>query len=448
VFRLSGLRPLLVIGALVTTSLTLWTVPALADGETCDDKPATMVISTAPDDFSEVDGTPGDDVIVVTTPDLVFVNGLGGDDTICGAAHTSIRGGEGNDELWDAWSDPDVLSAGTVDGEEGDDVIHGGDGQAYLLGGTGNDIIGGGGGADVIAGDTAITSTTAPEASDNDTIYGGAGADTIVDDWGNDTFTGGSGRDQLVVGVASDDPVDQGCHPPIAATATLRVADGTVTGLGEDTFSGFETYVGGTGNATLIGTSGPDDLRSGECGTAHLVGLGGADRLAGDSEAGGLISANGGDDAIVFSGPYDIHAGKGDDRIRLVSSNSASTGGPDREIRGSRGNDWVIDDAQFATEIDLRQGLRPPLGTRWLPVHGVENARQTKHHVLYTKTLRLTGTAGPNVLIGPPSTKKVRTVFRGLAGNDRLLGGRYDTAYGGPGRDVCRAQHRHGCERR
>ena len=108
-FTFSGLRALLAIGALGAASLTVSTAPALADGETCDGKPATMVVSSAPDtgsNFPDVDGTSGDDVIVVTTPDGLRVNGLDGDDTICGAAMTWMSGGAGNDELWDGFRTP------------------------------------------------------------------------------------------------------------------------------------------------------------------------------------------------------------------------------------------------------------------------------------------------------------------------------------------------------
>jgi len=453
-FALSGLRPLLVIGALGTASLTVSTVPALADGETCDGKPATMVVDTAPDgSFADVDGTPGDDVIVVTTPDDLTVNGLGGDDTICGAAMTWMTGGEGNDELWSAWSDPEDRFSGRMDGDEGDDAFHGNDNRQFIVGGTGTDIIRAGGGGDFIIGGTNLTTRTAPDAPDNDTIRGGAGNDVMIDDWGDDTFRGGSGRDHLGLGVASTD-VDEGCAV-IAATATLSVAAGTVTGFGEDTFTGFEAYAGGTRNSTLIGTAGPDDLGSGDCGTTHLVGLGGADRLEGrsdgDGKEAGVLSGNRGNDKISFIGPYNIHAGSGDDRIRLTGSDFIDPH-PGADIRGSRGVDWfhIIGFQPGAiTDLDLRRGLKLRFKDKWLPIHGVENARRTVYPRSrgWDGTMRITGTAGPNVLIGPPSTKKNRTVFRGLAGNDRLLGDRRDTAYGGSGRDFCRAGHRHGCER-
>ncbi len=442
-FTLSGARPLLMTGALVTASLTVSTGPALADDETCNGKPATIVVSTPPAESAPVDGTPGDDVIVVTTPNGLTVNGLGGNDTICGAGRTSMTGGEGNDELWVATPNPDAIVV--VQGDEGDDVIHGSDSVEFIEGGTGNDTIQGGGGADLIAGDSRVTPATAP-ASDNDTIDAGPGADTVIDDWGTDTLTGGSDADQLVLGVATSDPVDDGCGQGIDTTATLRVAEGTVTGLGDATFTGFEIYIGGTRNSTLIGSSGPDDLRTGDCGTAHLIGLSGEDRLEGDSNSGGLLSANSGDDKIFYSEPYDIHAGKGDDRIFIESSPRDGRGvrasvarfNALQEVLGNEGTDWIIDNGN-RSEIDLRL------------FQSVENARQ-KVHPLSKATFRLIGTAGPNVLVGPPGSKKsgqtYRTVLSGRSGNDRLLGGRYDTAYGGQGRDFCHAEHRQGCERR
>jgi hypothetical protein len=456
-FTFSGLRPLLAIGALGTAYLTVSTAPALADGETCDGKPATMVVSTAPDsnydwEFPHVNGTSGDDVIVVTTPDKLTVNGLGGDDTICGATLTWIDGGVGNDELWSTYADPEDRFAGHFDGGEGDDVIHGGDYHESINGGLGNDIIFGGDGVDGIYGSTTLTPLTAPNAPDNDTIDAGGGDDYIVDDWGDDTLTGGSGSDDLVLG--SND-VDEGLCDVIAANATLTVADGTVTGFGEDTFTGFEAYDGGTRKSTLIGTAGPDDLGSGLCGKTHLVGLGGDDRLSGrsdgDHKEAGVISGNSGNDEISFIGPYDIHAGKGDDQIRLAESDWFDAF-PGAEIEGNGGVDWLTLDGFYPgeiTSVDLRRGLNTRHPKKLLPIQGVDNARQTTtaRSIGWDGPVRMTGTAGPNVLIGLPSTKKNPAILRGLAGNDRLLGGKRDTAYGGPGRDFCRAGQRHGCER-
>jgi Ca2+-binding RTX toxin-like protein len=452
-FTFSGLRPLLAIGALGAASLTVSTGPAHADGETCDGKPATMVVSSAPDgSFPAVNGTSGDDVIVVTTPDDLTVNGLGGDDTICGGAMTWMTGGAGNDELWSGWFDPDDLYTGHIDGDEGDDVIHANDNRHFIVGGSGNDLILGGDGGGFMIGGTRLTTKNAPDAPDNDTIVGGAGVDVMVADWGDDTLTGGSGEDHLILGLSSTD-TDEGCDV-IAANATLQVAEGTVTGFGEDTFTGFEAYNGGTRRSTLIGTAGPDDLGSGDCGTTHLVGLGGEHRLEGESDGdgkeAGVLSGNRGDDEISFNGPYDIHAGKGDDRITLESSDFRDPF-PGAEIQGNGGADWftiVGFSPGEITDLDLRRGLKSKFRNKWLPIQGVENARQEAWGSrLPAGTIRITGTAGPNVLVGSPSTKKHFAVLRGLAGNDRLLGDRRVTAYGGPGRDFCRAGERHGCER-
>jgi len=453
-FTFSGFRPLLTVTALAAASLTVSTAPAVADGETCDGKPATMVITEAPDtgsNYPAVDGTSGDDVIVVTTPDGLTVNGLGGNDTICGAALTRMSGGDGNDELWDEFSDSS--QGGYVEGDGGDDVIHAGDNGPFMVGGPGSDVLLGGDGSDFMIGGTRLTTTTAPDVPDNDTMIGGDGNDGMIADWGDDTLTGGNGEDHLTLGLAFTD-ADEGCGV-IAANATLTVADGTVTGFGEDTFTGFESYAGGTRKSTLIGTPGPDYLSSELCGTTHLVGLGGDDRLEGsspgDGKEAGVISGNRGNDQISFTGPYDVHAGKGDDQIRLVQSDFIDAF-PGAEIQGSDGVDRISLVGFYHGEIshlDLRRGIKSGFTDKWLPIQGVENARRIVYPgARLSDTMRITGTAGPNILTGPPSTKKYRTILRGLAGNDRLIGDANDTAYGGPGRDLCRAGQRHGCERR
>jgi Ca2+-binding RTX toxin-like protein len=447
----SGLRPLLAAGALVTATLSLWaSAPAHAAGETCDGKPATIVVSSGGD----VVGTPDDDVIVVTTADSGTVDGLGGDDTICGGASTfQISGGEGDDDLWsNAVSNPDTFRfAAFLSGGPGNDALHGDDEPEQLEGGTGDDVLLGGGGDDRIAGETDVTSPTAP-SSDDDTIDAGAGDDTVIDDWGDDQLAGGDGHDALILGVAGDDPVDDRC--PMGALATNAVLDvgaGTVTGFGSDTFAAFETYVGGTTPSTIIGTAGPDDLRSGDCGRAHLIGGRGADRLEGDSADGGILSAQAGSDTVFVSGPYVVRGDEGDDRIHVQPSDFAglmSTPSLDLRgrLRGGPGTDWVIDDSSDFSSIDLRHGLNNSSGT--VPVLDVENV-----HVVWPSACVhyvLTGSRGRNVLVADPrlpgSTDRCHTVMKGLGGNDRLLAGRHDTAFGGPGHDVCRAQRRVGCE--
>jgi hypothetical protein len=451
------LRPLAVTGLLVTATLSLWTAAsAHAVGETCAGKPATMVVSTAqPGDH--VDGTGGDDVIVVTYAGGLSIDALGGNDTVCGGPGTYwIEGGEGDDDLWSRADDSGFRG---LWGRAGDDSLHGDAAPEVLEGGEGDDTIAAGGGDDTIAGDAAITPTTAP-GSDDDTIHAGPGADEVIDDWGNDTLTGGDGHDELVLGVASQDPVDEGCSPALHADATLRVTAGTVTGFGSDTFSGFETYVGGTTPSTLIGTPGRDDLRSGDCGTARLFGLGGGDHLEGTSQAGGLVGGNRGDDKVYLSGPYDVHGDRGNDRVHLAPSQFTGFSNHN-EILTGRGTDRIVDGSYTFYGIDLRRGLDFGTGsgsTRWLTVRGVENARQLTVNPYRGgnpyggATYLMVGTSGPNVLTAAAhsagSTTALETVMRGLRGNDRLLAGRHDTAYGGPGRDSCHAQRRIGCERR
>lgn len=438
--------------ALVTAALPFVAGPAHAVVETCDGRAATLVFADPPPSPSQTfQGTTGDDVIVVTYQGFNHVDGGAGNDTICGGPQTTdIFGGDGNDDIWSgptAATDQRFFS-----GDAGDDVIHGTAAQDVMAAGSGNDTLLGAGGADSLAGDEFVTPTDAP-AEDDDRITAGPGNDVVVDDWGDDTFSGGTGSDRLVLGEATDDPVDDGCFSDLATHAVLDVAAGTVTGFGSDTFQGFDSYLGGTVTSTLVGTSGPDDLGSGDCGTADLEGRGGADRLAGTSNDGGTIGAGRGADQVVVSGAYAVHLGAGDDRIQMASSNFASlyfsaSRAVKGQVWGGPGTDRVVDDSSAMLGTDLRHGLR---GDTWvLPIHGVENAREGAP--LNPAHYYLIGTAGPNVLTAAPHAvgdpTPFVTILRGLGGNDRLLAGMHDTAYGGAGHDVCRAQHRVGCEAR
>jgi Ca2+-binding RTX toxin-like protein len=435
---------------MTTTLSVVATAPARADGETCDGKAATLVVS-APPSNGHVLGTEGNDVIVVPIGGRLFIDGLGGDDTICGGPGTiAINGGDGNDDLWDTYDGPLGSGLAGLDGGAGDDQLHGDAAPEDLQGGPGDDTLAGGGGDDTLAGDREDnTPFSKPSYRDHDVVEGGPGDDILIDDWGSDTLAGGRGSDQLLLGRLTDDVNETGCGlAGYQAAPTLSVADRTVTGFGRDTFTGMESYAGGTQESTLIGSSGPDDLRSGTCGLAHLEGRGGADRLLGNAEFGGRLDGGDGADHIDVDAPFDVHGGRGPDHIFLGAFGQGQKVRP-HSLHGGPGSDWMVDLIQ-STDVDLRRGVR--LGRLVLRIHGIENA----HLFLYPSrfsTIRqgtLTGTSGPNVLIGPQrgpgGSRTFHEILRGLGGNDRLVAGRHDTAYGGPGRDACRAQTRVACE--
>lgn len=420
--------------------------PANAANETCDGQPATIVISQVPAGFPTVEGTQGDDVIVVTTPALFTLDALGGNDLICNGAATITDAGPGDDVIWSG-AVPGPGPGNELDGGDGNDVLHGTDGQEYINGGLGNDVVTAGGGTDIIDAVDSFPTDTVP-ASDDDSIDAGAGDDIVYDTWGDDTLVGGDGHDELLVSSGADDPVDDGCSGSFAARPVLDVATHSVTGLGTDSFDGFEAYAGGAYQATLRGSSGPDELRTAACGVTTLDGRGGADVLLGESAQGSVIAGGSGGDRITLKGRTSVTAGTGDDVVRLDPPFSGmSTHGS--HLIGGRGTDWVVVNTPGYDTIDLRSGLSRR-DKRKVSTTGFENVRDLAWPTLHGVATTLIGDRSRNVLIAPEDdpARGVRSVLRGLGGNDRLLAGDHDTADGGPGHDVCRAQHRVACEAR
>jgi Ca2+-binding RTX toxin-like protein len=402
-------------GSLIGLGLASTTAAAHAAAvdESCDGKAATMVITTG----GQCQGTPGDDVIVVTTSDFVALDAADGDDTICG-----------------------------------------GPGGNTLYGGPGDDTIFGGLGTDYIAGDEYADPSDVAPARDDDTIDAGAGNDQIFDDWGNDTYVGGDGSDTLTLGEEPDesDFPDSSCVLHSAIKPVLDIGAGTVTGYGDDTFNGFEAYVGGPFLQTIIGTSHADRIDSGPCGTSDIRTRGGNDVITAQSQNAGKVHAGPGADTITSYFDYGLHAGSGNDRITMKWT-TYDEGLYPRSVDGGPGKDWLVDDFTTMDTIDLRRGigehdhgrLGQPLHIK-VPVRHVENARQVSFASLHGS--ELIGTSGPNTLIAPKDeilsdgTQATHSVLRGLGGDDHLLAGHHDTAYGGPGHDHCRAAHRYSCE--
>ena len=149
--------------------------------------------------------------------------------------------------------------------------------------------------------------------------------------------------------------------------------------------------------ATMVGTPGPD-VMIGTSGPDVIVGLGGRD----------YIDARGDDDTVCAGGGDDVvMGGRGDDWISGDGGNDLIRGGPGRDrvygrrgndtIVGGHGGDWLFGNAGHDT-IDGRRGPD-----------------------------RLFGGWGDDILIG-------------RLGNDRIgCGPGVDTANGGPGLDVARA---------
>jgi Ca2+-binding RTX toxin-like protein len=432
-----------------------------AAGETCDGKPATIVISAEPD--PEEFGTPGDDVVAITTPDVFTFDALAGDDTVCaGAGTTMVLGGDGKDTIdLTALAQNGRVDAGagndTVVGSAHDDFLFGGDGNDTISAGRGDDDAEGGSGDDLVmggAGDDSLWGGTDGGGAEpgTDVVQGGGGDDVVFDTASDETLVGGAGRDLLTLRQDVDDSPEVCDGDVPTAPPVLSVPLGTVTGLGNDAFSGFESYEGGPFRDTLIGGPGPDVLRDHYCGTARLLGEGGDDTLVSNS-CGASVAGGPGDDSVTFDtdGTGRYHGGTGEDRMVFTQGNEyscGSTGESDRRVDGGPGSNWLVLSApvmRSVHRVDLQRGVVYTGSQPWAHLDRVQNVRQRSDPALNGSHLRMGGTAGPNILIGGPGPT---TIF-GHEGNDVLRGGPgHDVIYGGKGHDRCRAEVRHECEAR
>jgi Ca2+-binding RTX toxin-like protein len=112
--------------------------------------------------------------------------------------------------------------------------------------------------------------------SGDDVIYDGAGNDTVNGSSGNDIVVAGEG-DDVYVGGSGFDTLD---FSEATGSMTIDISKKTAVGMGTDTFSGFESYVG-SGFADYIKGSSQGDNIDGGAGHDVIRGMGGADTLTG-----------------------------------------------------------------------------------------------------------------------------------------------------------------------
>lgn len=179
-------------------------------------------------------GTEAADVMIGTEGADVL-SGLGGDDLILGSdGADTIKAGAGDD---------------LVKGGAGDDVILGNEGNDDLFGGSGNDLMTGDAGDDRLFGDDG--NDVLEGGAGRDTVYGGAGDDRIIANVadGDDTYWGDAGEDTLD-------------YSAISANITADLGNGLMqhgsvssSQSGTDATFGFEDFIGGSGNDTIIASS-------------------------------------------------------------------------------------------------------------------------------------------------------------------------------------------------
>jgi len=352
----------------------------------------------------------------------------------------------------------------TLRGTDGNDVIVAGDGSDIIFGGAGDDLICGEGGDDIIFG-----------AAGNDQIDGGPGNNSIDPGDGDDHVVGGDGSGQnLIAFLDATGPV------------TASLVTGTATGQGNDTFSAFDTIIGGPFNDTLTGNSddfnalggGPGDdiidggpgfdgtlfstgpvtanlttgVSSGADGNDTLRNMEGLEGTAQDDNFTGSADTNvldgrGGNDILNGLGGTDLL--QGDAQVDENPGNDVLNGGLDDDfLQPSPGNDTLDGGPGRLDMLDfsiIPTGVTANLATGKLTGRGIGNMKIVNVEGLFGSPANdtLIGDKGPNFLLGNGGTDHLF----GQAGDDFLNGGDgNDTFDGGPGQDYCLDGKGKGCE--
>ena len=252
--------------------------------------PATDVGRAGIDDAGivTVEGTDGDDLIRVTA-DADFLRVL--------VRPADLTGPGGFEETVDVFElfpeDPAVeIVRGVIvaagDGDDlvlVDDIAVGGDASAIvsatLLGGSGDDVLFGGAGDDRLdGGDLGTLGTSGRDGRarfGRNYLFGRGGDDTLRSGFGSDLLSGGTGSDTIDYSGRGSDPVRVGLG---------GLFDDGLPGENDNARSDVET---------LIGTDGPDDLRTVGSSSVRFVALAGNDTVRGGIGADTIIGGEGRD---------------------------------------------------------------------------------------------------------------------------------------------------------
>ena len=287
------------------------------------------------DGFDTISGGLGNDTLVgglgdvvdysYTTTSINYVLNtsiqlnLGANDRDIISGFTGIRTGSAADFITGNSDD------NYIDGGAGGDAITGGLGNDTIIGGLGNDTLDGGGDIDTVdysyvtsaigltialngsSGIFASVGTTDRDSlvnfenvigtKNDDSIFGDSNNNTLIGSTGNDTIRGGFGNDSLSGGNDAGDLVDYSyvVSPTAGVSLVLGAAINTVnlSPTDIDTVSGFENFIGGSGNDTVV-----SDSRAN-----RIILNGGDDVVVVQNDSTGLDFYDGGDgfDTLDFS---------------------------------------------------------------------------------------------------------------------------------------------------
>lgn len=329
----------------------------------------TLLLTGGATTVQTFDGGSGNDVLNASgiTTQITLLGGEGNDTLTGGSADDNLDGGNGTNQVNATFSGTMTLTDGSLarTGLDSDTLIS--ITRASLSGGATADIIN-------AVGFTGFT--TISGAAGNDTITGGSGSDSIDGGADNDSISGGNGSDTLVGGTQGAGGSDTLFE---SVSGTLTVTATTMTGLGTDSYSGFE-------RVSLTGGAGADTI-NGSTATTPLILVGGA-----------------GNDVLI--------GGTGNDTIN---------GGDDSDlITGGLGNDALLG-GEGGTDVDVFLGTGS--GTITLTAAGTTGALGTDTYGEF-EGASITGSSAADTINAATATIPVTLV--GGGGNDKLTGGTGD----------------------
>ncbi|MEO0681216.1 MAG: calcium-binding protein [Pseudomonadota bacterium] len=287
----------------------------------------------------DADQTDVESVALDRRPDALFVNvGRGGGwqagDRIV-VEVSFADGGTDRGETLDGDEGDDVIhadgGADLVRGFAGDDVLLGERGADRVFGGAGDDYVSGGGGNDVANG--GADDDEVDGRAGDDRLLGGTGDDRLDGDAGADALFGGLGEDSLFGGVGRDELRGGDARDRLGGGAgrDRLFAEGGDDSLGGD--GGDDVLFGGQGDDTLTGRFGRDRVFGGE----------GRDFLSSSDGEVSLFGGAGADTLRLFGGEVDARGGQGADIFDIDLETDASGiltggGGADRfDFEADRG---------------------------------------------------------------------------------------------------------------
>ncbi|MEH2084199.1 MAG: calcium-binding protein [Nostoc sp.] len=369
--------------------------------------------------------TPADDRIIANG-DNDKIDALTGNDTVFGGAgNDTLIGNFGNDSLSGSLGN-DFLDGGfnrdTLDGGTGNDTLNGGDDNDTLIGGTGNNRINGGAGKDILIAQNG----NFPAIGDvGDTLIGGADEDEVRVEGASNYFLT---NNQLFVGNLAHQ------FSEVENVRLTGTSGNDTINASQALLSGRTFLFGGTGNDTIIGSRGLDQINGGD-GNDSIVGGTGFNFLRGNNGNDTLIGGNDDNNFNGGEGSDFLQGGAGRDSF----SDSAFDGAGDDQYIGGGGEDslFIQGDNNFELFSFVNDPNKSQLkGGKFGPFANLDDSATGTDTLQNIENVTIQGGDSSNRIDASRANQNVNVFLDGRDGADILLGGSgNDVLSGGLGND-------------